>query len=166
MRRGGVGGSSTRTGLRFEAKTDLREALERLDGVRVEGDAVTVRGSVVATLHPKGRLYTGLLGPKGVKWGEDLSAKLLPDEALHHIKRNTLYVVEKKCQEVAGSVDEKLQTCAFKKRQYSRLLAPLGITVRYCYVLNGWFEQSRYRDVLEYIQESECDYFFNQIPRE
>jgi hypothetical protein len=42
---------------------------------------------------------------------------------------------------VAGSVDEKLQTCDFKRKQYLKLVQPLGIKVEYVYVLNDWFKQ-------------------------
>ena len=47
----------------------------------------------------------------------------------------SLNIIEIKYQEVAGSVDEKLQTCDFKKKQYERLLRPLKLIVEYCYVL-------------------------------
>jgi hypothetical protein len=46
-----------------------------------------------------------------------------------------MYIIEIKYQETAGSVDEKLQTCDFKKKQYERLLRPLKLIVEYCYVL-------------------------------
>ena len=49
---------------------------------------------------------------------------------------NTLFIIEMKFQEVAGSVDEKLQTCDFKKKQYKRLMAPLNIEVEYVYILD------------------------------
>jgi len=48
-----------------------------------------------------------------------------------------------KFQKVAGSVDEKLQTCGFKKRQYTELLKPLDINVEYIYILNDWFQQDQ-----------------------
>ena len=43
-----------------------------------------------------------------------ISAKLLPDEAIFVISKNTVYIIEKKTQSGGGSVDEKLQTCDFK----------------------------------------------------
>ena len=68
-----------------------------------------------------------------------------------------------KFQKVAGSVDEKLQTCDFKKKQYTKLMGPIGIRVDYIYILNDWFNVPAYRDVLGYIKEVGCDYFFNEI---
>ena len=64
----------------------------------------------------------------------------------------------------SGSVDEKLQTCHFKKRQYEKLVAPLGLRVAFYYLLNDWFRNASYRDVLEYIEEVGCRYFFKEIP--
>jgi hypothetical protein len=69
-----------------------------------------------------------------------------------------------KFQYVAGSVDEKLQTCDFKKKQYTKLLREAGIKVEYIYVLNDWFAKPDYRNVLEYVKEVGCHYFFNEIP--
>lgn len=71
---------------------------------------------------------------------------------------------EIKFQEVVGSVDEKLQTCGFKNEQYSKLLAPLGIAVKYVYVLCDWFKKDEYKDVLGYVQSVSCYYFFNELP--
>lgn len=74
------------------------------------------------------------------------------------------YIIEKKFQNSAGSVDEKLPGCDFKKRIYQKLFKNLNYKVEYLYVLSDWFKQAQYRDVLEYIREVECHYFFNEIP--
>jgi hypothetical protein len=65
---------------------------------------------------------------------------------------------------VAGSVDEKLQTCGFKLIQYKKLFAPLNHEVQYLYVLNNWFQKPEYKDTLDYILHSNCGYYFNYIP--
>ncbi len=90
--------------------------------------------------------------------------KLLPDNALLVIKRDTLFIIEIEYQEVSGSVDEKLQTCDFKKKQYLKLVTPLGLRVEYVYVLNDWFKKPEYKDVLDYIQSVNCHYKFNELP--
>ena len=76
----------------------------------------------------------------------------------------TLFIVETKFQTVAGSVDEKLQTCDFKLRQYKKMFEPIGLNVKYVYVLNDWFKKKEYADVLAYIKSVDCDYFFNELP--
>jgi hypothetical protein len=63
-------------------------------------------------------------------------------------------------------VDEKFQTCGFKLRQYTKLFEPLKIDVKYVYLLNDWFAQERYTDVLAYIKETGADYHFKTLPLE
>jgi hypothetical protein len=99
-----------------------------------------------------------------VNWEGVLSKRLLPDNGLFVIVRNTLFIIEIKFQQVAGSVDEKLQTCDFKRKQYSKLVHPLGWRVEYVYVLNDWFKKPEYKDTLEYIHSMNCHYLFNEIP--
>lgn len=119
----------------------------------------------VGLLLGKNSIYEFLDG-EGVDWKSIVSAKLLPDEACLSTRASRLTVVEKKWQETSGSVDEKLQTCGFKLRQYSRLFAPLQIEVKYVYLLNDWFTQPRYQDVLDYIKEVGADYHFKSLPLE
>jgi len=69
-----------------------------------------------------------------------------------------------KFQKVAGSVDEKLQTCDFKKKQYTKLMAPLNIDVEYIYILSDWFKHSAYKDTLNYIISVGCHYYFGVLP--
>ena len=67
---------------------------------------------------------------------------------------------------MAGSVDEKLQTCDFKKKQYTKLLTAAKLQVEYIYILNNWFEKPEYNDVRAYIREVGCMYFFYELPLE
>ena len=89
---------------------------------------------------------------------------MLPDNALYVIVNNTMFIIEVKHQEVNGSVDEKLQTCDFKKKQYIKLLSELNYEVEYIYILDDWFRQPKYKDVLDYIISVNCKYYFNYIP--
>lgn len=77
---------------------------------------------------------------------------------------NTLFVIEMKYQEVTGSVDEKLQTCDFKKKQYKKLMAPLNVEVEYIYILSDWFRKPEYKDVLDYVISVGCQYYFQYLP--
>ena len=62
-------------------------------------------------------------------------------------------------------MNKKLQTCNFKRRQYLKLVSSwLGLKVEYVYVLNDWFKQSSYKDVLAYIHSVNCHYHFNTLP--
>lgn len=165
MIRGGKGGSRTTLhGLHFEKRTDFASVISRMPGYSVQGDTISFKGKDVARLYKKNKLYANLLKPMGVDAGKLVSKKLLPDDAVLVLVNKTLYIVESKFQTVAGSVDEKLQTCDFKLKQYRKLVKPLGLSVRYVYVLSAWFEKPEYRDVLDYIKSVGCDYFFHELP--
>lgn len=162
MIKDGKGGANTQTGLRFEERINLAVAISKLPNYEVIGDSVFYQGERIAELFSKHKLYKVLLESKGINYLHHISKKLLPDEAV--FIKDTLFIVEMKFQFVAGSVDEKLQTCHFKKRQYTKLFSETHIKVEYVYVLNDWFMKPEYKDVLAYIEEVGCHYFFNEIP--
>ncbi|MCK4636021.1 MAG: hypothetical protein KAT32_04085, partial [Candidatus Moranbacteria bacterium] len=58
----------------------------------------------------------------------------------------------------------KLQTCDFKRKQYKKLFSELNYEVEYIYVLSDWFKNEKYRDVLNYIIDSNCYYYFEYLP--
>lgn len=157
------GGSNTNlNGLAFEGRTDLREAIEKHPDYSIEENLVYKNDEVVAYYFEKYGLYKKLLKPRGINYKEYLSKRLLPDGAL--LVEDTLFIIEKKYQASSGSVDEKLQTCDFKRKQYQRLLEPLNIHVEYYFILNDWFDQPMYDDVFNYIESVGCKYFINKIP--
>ena len=165
MKKGGVGGSLTKTGIKFEQKTDLESALIKA-GLSVEGHAVYSENVNVGLICSQHRLYSQFLNPRNIDWKQHVSKKLLPDEAYFSSKKNMLVVIEKKYQQVEGSVDEKLQTIGFKIRQYKKLTQTIGLELKFIYVLNDWFKKPSYKDSLEYIKECGGLYFFNEIPLE
>jgi hypothetical protein len=158
----GGGANTNLYGLLFEQTTSLKALFENHPDYEVLGEDIYKGGQKVAELCGKGRIYSGLLKKRGVDYTDINSKKMLPDEAI--LVKNTVYIIEKKFQNGPGSVDEKLQTCDFKKKQYQKLFNPIGIKVEYIYILNDWFRQTEYRDVHEYILSVGCKYFFNEIP--
>jgi hypothetical protein len=166
MIRGGKGGAKTLTGLRFEKRVSLKEVIDSIPNYSVIGDFVYYNSQKVAQLCPKNKLYKNLLEKNSIVYSKIISKKLLPDDAILVLKNNTVYIIEIKFQEVSGSVDEKLQTCDFKNKQYTKLLSPLNIKVKYVYVLSEWFKKEEYKDVLEYIKFVGCYYFFDEVPFE
>lgn len=166
MIRGGVGGAKTLTGLKFESRVDLKEVIKTIPGYTITGNEVFFLGAKVAELYKKHALYKNLLEPRGIDYRSIISKKLLPDDAIYISNGKELFVIEIKFQEVCGSVDEKLQTCDFKNKQYKKLFNPLGISVKYVYVLNNWFGKPEYKDVLDYVKSVGCYYFFHTIPFE
>lgn len=165
MIKGGKGGANTNiSGLKFEQKIDVKTAFQRLSGYEVRGDDVYFENEKVAELCGKNSLYKKFLSKYGINWEEILVKKLLPDEAIFVLHNNTIFIIEKKFQHGSGSVDEKLQTCQFKLIQYRKLLSKANIRVEYGYVLNDWFNQPRYKDVLDYIKSTNCFYYFEELP--
>lgn len=117
----------------------------------------------LGVLVPKHDLYR-YLKTQGRDWESVLSKRLLPDNAFVNTTNTTVYIIEVKFQETPGSVDEKLQTCHYKKRQYEKLFEGLNLRVEFIYVLNDWFKKPEYRDTLSYVEESGCRYYFGGIP--
>lgn len=159
----GGGARTNLNGLKFEGRTDLREAITLHPEYHLnENEEVVKNKIVIATYFEKHGLYKKLLEPKGIAHDTILSKRLLPDSAL--LVKDTIYIIEKKYQAGAGSVDEKLQTCDFKKKQYQKLFKPLNINVEFYYILNDWFRKPEYKDVFEYIESVGCKYFIEELP--
>ncbi len=165
MIKNGVGGSNTKTGLKFEERTDVVALLRKKEGYEIKDDVIYYNGKEVARSYKKDSLYK-FLKSKDVDYKKIISKKLLPDQALFVLANKTMFIIEIKFQNVAGSVDEKLQTCDFKRKQYTKLFSPLSIEVEYIYVLNNWFNKPEYKDVLDYINSVGCHYYFEVLPLE
>ncbi len=159
----GGGANTNYFGLQFEQDTSLNNALIN-DGFEVNGIEVYYGNEVVGYSIPKYELYNFFNHIKGDLYLRYISKRLLPDEAFFNCRNNTLYIIEKKFQHSSESVDEKLQTCDFKLWEYWKMFSPIGIDVKYIYVLNDWFTQRMYDDVKQYITNHGCYYFFNEIP--
>jgi hypothetical protein len=177
MVRGGIGGGNTQTGIHFEGIVNVVTYLnnnvagysciqKQLNRKRQSmGFDIYYNGQFVAESFKKHELYR-FLNEQGVDWRSILSKKLLPDDAIYVTVNNTIFILEVKYQEVAGSVDEKLQTCGFKLLQYRRLFSVLNYEVQYIYILNDWFRDIKYRDTLSYVISQGCGYYFEYLPLE
>ncbi|MEK7203274.1 MAG: hypothetical protein AAB653_03085 [Patescibacteria group bacterium] len=159
----GKGGGNTITGLNFERGHDITSLVKKLKGYSVKNNIIYFNNKEVARSYKKYGLYF-YLKSQGVDYTTLISKKLLPDEAVYVICNNTLFIIEMKFQKVVGSVDEKLQTCDFKKKQYRKLMAPLNIEVEYIYILNDWFKKPMYKDTLDYVISVGCQYYFHYLP--
>ncbi len=164
MKKHGLGGANTLTGLKFEGKVDFLTFIKEQKNYSVEGNDIFYHGQKVGLTFKKHGLYK-YLGEKGIDYTELISQKLLPDDAIFVIANNTMHIIEIKFQEGSGSTDEKLQTCDFKIKQYRKLFSRLNFEVKYIYILNEWFQKPGYKDVLDYIISVEgCSYYFNYLP--
>jgi len=165
MIKGGVGGANTKTGLLYEGKVDLLTFISSKKDYSIRNHSVLYKGKEVAKTFRKHEIYSYLKN-MGIDYKNYISKKLLPDDSIYVIINNTFFILEIKHQEVAGSTDEKLQTCDFKIKQYRKLLSRLNVEVQYIYILNAdWFDKPSYKDVLDYIISiNGCYYYFDYLP--
>jgi len=164
MRKDGIGGANTKTGLYFEGKVDFLTFIQKQKDYSVKDNIIFYKGKKVGLTFKKYGLYK-YLEENGIDYTKIVSKRLLPDDAIYVIANNTLFILEIKFQEVAGSTDEKLQTCDYKIKQYRKLLVQLNVEVEYVYILNDWFKKPEYKDVLDYIISIKgCSYYFNYLP--
>ena len=63
-----------------------------------------------------------------------------PDEAYLDDENKKLFIIEKKFQQVGGSVCEKIQTGDAKRENYRDMFPSLQ--VEYVYVLSDWFKEN------------------------
>lgn len=159
----GGGARTNINGLHFEQTTSLDEALSNA-GYKIDNHYVLRNSTIIGMSVPQKKLYTHFLNPNGIYYSDYNSKEWRPDEAFINFKNKTVYIIEKKFQNCAGSVDEKLPGCHFKKIEYQKLFAPLDYQVEFIYIFNDWFLDARYRDTLDYIRAMGCHYFYNEIP--
>jgi len=143
---------------------DFLTFIKKQKNYTVKKNTIFYNGKKVALSFKKYGLYK-YLDENEIDYRKFISKRLLPDDAIFVIINNTMFILEIKFQEVAGSTDEKLQTCDFKIKQYRKLLSRLNVEVQYIYILNDWFKKPVYKDVLDYIISIDgCSYYFNYLP--
>lgn len=169
----GAGGAATNShGLNFEEKTYLKEWIE-MEGFVVSGVMRNTIRSKFYEVYDKQRNLIGYYGQQSMLYSalkivlganftdqyldEKMSKRIYPDAFIINVKTNTLHIFEKKWQQTAGSVDEKVQTAPFKVKMFEELLKPWAFKVTYQYILSHYFEHKQYRNVKEYYK----NYFDN-----
>ena len=80
-----------------------------------------------------------------------------PDECYIDETNNIIFIIEKKFQQVSGSVCEKIQTPHFKIWQYNRTFPKHKIVYIYC--LSDWFKLNC-EAALEYLKEQKIPVFW------
>lgn len=163
----GGGFKTNFNGLSFERRTNLLDVLKNEKNIEIKNkNEVYVDGELIGFYYEKHKFYKEFLVKKlDIDWRERISRQKLPDSVFVNIKTKTVYIFEKKYQECPGSVDEKIETCGFKKRQFNKLLKNTGYLVVYGYLLNDWYNNEIYDDVKEYILEEGCVFYINEIPK-
>ncbi|MGX6996569.1 PD-(D/E)XK nuclease superfamily protein [Periweissella fabalis] len=135
MKLGGTGGANTnRGGLEFEKNTDLSARIVRdlsdsyrLNLITVEPSALNSKDPVyevirladykkIGYITKQFQFYNVMKNEYGVE--NQNHKKWKPDEVFFNLETNTVFIVEKKWQQGAGSVDEKIFGFVNKRRLY------------------------------------------------
>src|SRR3990172_7861264 len=103
MKKAGIGGGNTKTGINFEGKQDFINLLDKLPHYSIRktkiGNEIYYKEKIVANSFKKYDFYR-YLETRGVKWKNIITKRLLPDDAIYVIHNNTLYILEIKYQDV------------------------------------------------------------------
>lgn len=163
----GGGAQTNRNGLHFEQTTSLNDALIRAGfQIRNQYDVYKNKRLIGHSIN-KSKFSTIFLRNHDINYLQYNSKRWDPDEAFVNLENRTVYIIEKKFQQTSGSVDEKLSTFPFKKREYENLLAPIDFDVVYIYLLSSnWFDNAKYKDYFDYMEEQNCPYYFDTLPLE
>jgi hypothetical protein len=158
----GAGGANTnKNGLSYEEKTNLETLYSECNEnkknkskvikfIGYENELINANKSI---LHK----YMENIGEKDTSIQSAAGCKE-PDEAYIDLTRKYIFVIEKKFQQTPGSVDEKIQTAAFKKYHYSNLFP--NFKIHYIYCLSDWFKRDEYKSVLEYLSNINIPVFW------
>lgn len=87
-----------------------------------------------------------------------MEKSLQPDEAFIDTEKKRIYILEKKFQQTAGSVDEKIQTGLFKRELYEQLYP--SYEIEYAYVLSDWFKADKYLPEMRFNKKYGIRVFF------
>ena len=104
-----------------------------------------------------------LLNKFGISMSDIFSKNMRPDSLVYNPKSKEITVIEMKYQNSNGSVDEKLQTCVFKKWQYLRLFESVDCEIKYWYLANEWYFKDEYKDLRRFIYMNGCRIFNETI---
>ncbi len=140
----GAGGAKTNhNGLSFETKTSFENILDKLEYVKKE---IEIKNSKGVYYEKDNIIYFKKHGFKLYFQKEfNIITYRQPDEA-YLIKSDNKYILkilEKKNQNVKGSVAEKLKTGAFNRREYELMVnnTEYNFTVVYCFCVSKFLEK-------------------------
>jgi len=165
----GGGANTNLNGLTFEKRTDFKTSLSKHPKIiikeRIGFSEIYYKNKLQGFYTDKHNFYSYFLKKEQVEWEIIISKKYLPDAVFINQLNKTVYIIEKKFQAGSGSVDEKLQTCDFKKKIYIKLIekCKTNYSTEYYYLLNDWYKREEYKDVKSYIISVGCKYFIDKI---
>lgn len=161
----GGGARTNLNGLLFEQNTSLNDAFLDAGFDIYNHYDIYYHNHFVGRSINQDKFSTIFLREHGINDKLINSKRWKPDEAFINENNRTVYIIEKKFQSKSGSVDEKLATFPFKRREYRKLLDPIDYDLVYIYLLSSaWFDSPYYQDYYDYMDELNCPYYFDSLP--
>jgi hypothetical protein len=162
-------------GLSFERDTDLLAAFEKESIFKIEiipskyktrTAKIFFQKDHIGYFYEKQSLYRDFFLKKhNIDFDDEKYSLLEPDNVFINLKNKTAYIIEKKFQSMGGSVDEKLQTCDYKKNHfYKPKFKKIGYETQFYFLLSDFFDDEKKSDVFDYVKNVGCRYFFKTIP--
>jgi hypothetical protein len=160
----GAGGANTnKNGLSYEEITDLASNYKscvsipnkkyKMSEISFDGERTFLKPQTKVTLHK----YMKEIGERNEEVYAAGGCKE-PDETYIDPVNRTVFILEKKFQQVGGSVDEKLQTGPFKKMHYEELFP--NYKIHYIYCLCDWFKRDDYKSTMDYLKKNGIPVFW------
>jgi hypothetical protein len=156
----GAGGANTnKNGLSYEDKTEINEnrRYKVTETFIVKSKSlykVTIdKHELIKVKKAELRIYM-----EGKNEYNKKEKSLQPDECYIDETNKVINIIEKKFQNKAGSVDEKIQTGMFKKEFYEDQYP--NYTIKYCYCLSDWFKSDKYLPEMRFLKKYEVGVFW------
>lgn len=152
-----AGGANTnKNGLSYEKLTDLNNQHNIIDTTK-KWKKITFVNYDKQFLYTKQANFFKCMAEHMVKNISQAHGCKNPDECYINISDKKIFIIEKKFQQVAGSICEKIQTPDFKLWQYNRLFPTFEIIYIYC--LSDWFKINCKAE-LEYLTQKKIMVFY------
>jgi hypothetical protein len=153
----GAGGCNTnRNGLSYETKTDL--------STEYKVENYNCNQCPEIRFFNNDKIYKRVLKSHIFSCIEGIDKSVIsahgcknPDECYIDVVSRIIFIIEKKFQQVSGSVCEKIQTGHFKLYQYGKTFPRYKIVYIYC--LSDWFKDNCKAE-LEYLKEINIPVFW------
>ena len=153
----GAGGANTnKNGLSYEKLTELDTEFEILSKNKFHNEIkfkIKSDRIFISSKQYKFFKYMDKYINKDIKKAHGCKK---PDECYIDEEHKIIFIIEKKFQQVPGSVCEKVQTPHMKLWQYNRTFPDWYIVYIYC--LSSWFQKNCIAE-LEYLNEMKYQYF-------
>lgn len=157
----GAGGSNTnKNGLPYEELTDLENCLTIIETYEFSNKIKFNNYEKILLRTKQSNLFKCMEKYIDKKIKKAHGCKN-PDECYIDETTNTIFIIEKKFQQVSGSVCEKIQSPDFKIWQYRRTFPHFDIVYIYC--LSEWFKQNCEAEI-EYLEFKNIPVFWGNSP--